>query len=47
MLTVSFFVLCFLATGLFNAHIIRNTKIIDMLRADQEKRTEAYEEPMD
>ena len=36
MLTVSFFVLCFLATGLFNAHIIRNTKIIDMLRADQE-----------
>lgn len=32
-LTVSFFALCFLLTGLFNIHLIRKTKIIDMLSA--------------
>lgn len=40
MLTVSFFVLCFSVTGLFNAHTIRSTKIIDMLRADRENEPE-------
>ena len=36
LLTVCFFVLSFLAVGLFNTRTIRKTKIIDMLAADRE-----------
>lgn len=36
MLTVCFFVLSYLAVGLFNIRTIQNTKIIDMLAADRE-----------
>ncbi len=36
LLTVGFFVLCFIVVGLWNLRIIRKIKIIDMLSADRE-----------
>lgn len=36
LLTVAFFILCFLVVGMFNTRTIRRTKLIDMLAADRQ-----------